>query len=95
MFFRTTQVFTALMLISSALTLALPNTDLQSRDPDAQPVEIIVEGETFVEFAQIQCENERRGLKPICPHLNKTQDHGCIRCKCSEHLASSSLIAIS
>ncbi|KAE9377329.1 hypothetical protein N431DRAFT_555545 [Stipitochalara longipes BDJ] len=74
MFFRTTQVFAALMLISSALALALPNAK-----PEAQPVEVLVEGESFIEFAQIQCENERHGLKPICPHLNKTADNGCIR----------------
>jgi hypothetical protein len=76
MLFKTTQAFAALMLISSALALALPNAE-----PEANPVEIIVEGETFVEFAEIQCQNERHGLKPICPMLNKTEDRGCIRCE--------------
>lgn len=47
----------------------------------AAPVEIIVEGQTLVEFETIQCENANKnhGLKPICPHL-KTVDKGCIRC---------------
>jgi hypothetical protein len=79
MLFRTTEVFAAFMLLSSAIAVALP-----AAEPEAAPVEIIVEGESFVEFAEIQCENERHGLKPICPHLNKTADHGCIRCKCPE-----------
>jgi hypothetical protein len=47
MLFGNTQTFAALMLISSALALAFQNAE-----PEAQPVEIIVEGETFVEFAQ-------------------------------------------
>lgn len=74
------------MLIPSALALALPNAE-----PEAQPVEILVEGESLIEFAQIQCENERHGLKPICPHLNTTEDHGCIRCKDVKHCQGSSL----
>lgn len=62
------------MLVSSAFAVALPNAE-----PEPQPVEIVVEGETIVEFAQIQCGNEPHGLKPICPHLNSTGNHGCVR----------------
>ncbi len=76
MLFKNTQVFATLMLVSSAFALALPNAE-----PEPQPVEIVVEGESFIEFAQIQCENEPHGLKPICRHLNSTGNHGCVRCK--------------
>ncbi len=76
MLFKTTQAFATLMLVSSAFAVALPNAE-----PEPQPVEIVVEGETLVEFAQIQCGNEPHGLKPICPHLNSTGNHGCVRCK--------------
>ncbi len=64
-----------LAFISSALAIALP-----AAAPEPAPVEIIVEGEDIVEFAEIQCENEHVGLTPICPHLNTTRDNGCIRC---------------
>ena len=62
----------SLIFVASTIAVALP-------EPAPAPVEIIVEGETIVEFAEIQCENEHHGLKPICPHLNKTGEHGCIR----------------
>jgi len=62
-----------------ALPVAVP-------EPEPAPVEILVEGQTLVEFAEIQCENtvtvtkaKTHGLEPICPTLNTTRDHGCIR----------------
>lgn len=73
MLFTTPRVFAALVLVSSTLAIAVP-----AADPAPAPVEIIVEGETLIEFATIQCGNERHGLKPICPTL-KTHDKGCIR----------------
>lgn len=89
MLFTSTQAFATLMLVSSAFAVALPNAE-----PEPQPVEIVVEGETVVEFAQIQCGNEPHGLKPICPHLNSTGNHGCVRCKDCQQLKGFSLIVL-
>lgn len=74
MFLKTTSFLSTLTLFATAMTAALPA-------PSPAPVEVIVEGQDIVVFESIQCGNERRGLKPICPHLNKTEDHGCVRCK--------------
>ena len=75
----------AFALVSSAFAVALP-----SAEPEPVPVEVVVEGQTMVEFSNVQCETvidietttgKSTGLKPICPMLNKTMDHGCIRCQ--------------
>jgi hypothetical protein len=89
MLFKTSQTFATLILISSALALALPDAE-----PEPQPVEIVVEGESIVEFAQIQCGNEPHGLKPICPHLHLTENHGCVRCKDCQQPKGFSLIVL-
>ena len=76
MLVKVTSVVATFLFISSVAAVAVP-----AAKPEPSPVEIVVEGETLIEFATIQCGNEKHGLKPICPHLNKTEDHGCIRCR--------------
>ncbi|KUJ20505.1 uncharacterized protein LY89DRAFT_682229 [Mollisia scopiformis] len=72
MFLKTSSLLSALMVLATALAIALP-------DPSPAPVEVIVEGQDTVIFENIQCGNEHQGLKPICPHLNTTEEHGCVR----------------
>jgi len=81
MLFKVTSVLATLMVVSSVAATALPVAE-----PEPAPVEILVEGQTLVEFAEIQCENtvtvtkmKTHGLEPICPTLNTTRDGGCIR----------------
>jgi hypothetical protein len=83
MLFKVTSVLATLMVVSSVAAVALPVAE-----PEPVPVEILVEGQGLIEFAEIQCENtvtvtkaNTHGLEPICPTLNTTRDHGCIRCK--------------
>jgi hypothetical protein len=83
MLFKVTSVLATLMVVSSVAAVALPVAV-----PEPAPVEILVEGQGLIEFAEIQCENtvtvtkaNTHGLEPICPTLNTTRDNGCIRCK--------------
>jgi hypothetical protein len=85
MLFKVTSVLATLMVVSSVAAVALP---VAVPEPEPAPVEILVEGQDLVEFAEIQCENtvtvtkaHTQGLEPICPTLNTTRDGGCIRCK--------------
>ena len=62
------QSFATLCLLSTVIAVALP-------EPKPQPVEVIVEGQSMVDFTNIQCEtvvevetittSSSRGLKPI------------------------------
>jgi hypothetical protein len=85
MLFKVTSVLATLMVVSSVAAVALP---VAVPEPEPAPVEILVEGQGLIEFAEIQCENtvtvtkaNTHGLEPICPTLNTTRDNGCIRCK--------------
>lgn len=40
----------------------------------------------LIEIITIEEGGKKRGLKPICPHLN-TSDHGCIRCESRLHVS--------
>ncbi|KAF8867180.1 hypothetical protein BDZ45DRAFT_734444 [Acephala macrosclerotiorum] len=78
MLFNTILLLPALTLVASSMAAAVPvSASASATIPSG--VEVIVEGQSTVIFENIQCGNENRGLKPICPHLNKTEDHGCIR----------------
>jgi hypothetical protein len=77
MLFKAT--FAALMLVSSVVAVAIP-------EPAPEPIEIVVDGQGFVEFENVQCqpgnsEEDFHGLKPICTNLNTTAEKGCIRCR--------------
>jgi hypothetical protein len=78
------QLSAAVCILSTAV--AVPNIKRYPQSVDV--VEVTdgaggadVTGVVIEETVVIETEETRRGLMPICPNLNTTMDHGCIRCE--------------